>query len=154
MGARRSPVDLSWPCIADKRAAPAVLCSRISLIKRPPSLRRSVEEGVLLIAAPHAFAVSVQVPKQLALACLSASGNCIIAAHARALPQIRRQVDEGAVWLWTALALCIVGGAVLAHENDGPPGTGDPNIDIFHAAAAVRTPRPSKTTWQLSCNYN
>ena len=50
--------------IADKRAAPAVLCSRISLIKRPPSLRRSVEEGVLLIAAPHAFAVSVQVPKQ------------------------------------------------------------------------------------------
>jgi hypothetical protein len=60
-----------------------VLCSRISLIKRPPSLRRSVEEGVLLIAAPHAFAVSVQVPKQLALACLSASGNCIIAAHAQ-----------------------------------------------------------------------
>lgn len=29
-----------------------------------------------------------------------------------------------------------------AHEDDGllhePPGTGDPNIDIFHAAAAVR----------------
>jgi hypothetical protein len=56
--------DLIELAIADKRAAPAVLCSRISLIKRPPSLRRSVEEGVLLIAAPHAFAVSVQVPKQ------------------------------------------------------------------------------------------
>jgi hypothetical protein len=54
-------------------------------------------------------------------------------------------MPQKGVWLWTALTLCIVGGAVLAHENDGPPGTGDPNIDIFHAAAAVRT-RPRKTT--------